>query len=590
MIGSDPREPSSKGYKLLQVLVLALFCLVLLRLWHLQVLQGEEYVDKARQNLMRERSIYPLRGAIRARNGEILAENKPAYALGLVREDCNNIEAALSRVSDWTGISLQKLEKRYNKGKSQVDPFKPIILVQSLPFSQLARIETRLMSWAGLQIISRPKRHYPQTPVFSHVLGYVAQANQQELRNHPQVQSGDNIGKRGLEQALDNRLRGEKGREILEVDAQGRVLKERVIARPESGETVRLTIDADLQRFIWREMDKQAGAVVVMRPHNGNVLALVSKPGYDGNAFVEGISEQKWHKLLSNRRDPLRNRAVQSTYPPGSVFKLVIASAALSRKAVPLDKQLHCPGFYRLGNRVFHCWKEEGHGDVALKEAIKQSCDVYFYKLGEKLGIDAISQYARSNGFHQETGILLPDENQGLIPGREWKKRHIGRSWQGGDTLNTAIGQGYTLVTPIQMARYVAALLNGGYLLRPNLLARKEPKQRGRLPLSGEELNFLLRSMRATVEEPHGTAWRLRTRDAVIGGKTGTAQVIKLKDKFLDQETEVIPYKYRDHAWMVSYGIKGQKKYVVAALIEHGGHGSSAAGPLVKSIYDYLFH
>jgi len=214
---------------------------------------------------------------------------------------------------------------------------------------------------------------------------------------------------------------------------------------------------------------------------------------------------------------------------------------------------------------------------------------VYFYQLGEELGIDAISEFARSNGFHQPTDILLSGEHEGVIPSREWKIRHIGRSWQGGDTINTAIGQGYTLVTPLQMARYVGALINGGYLLRPNLLQESEPIQQGRLPLAAKELNFLLRSMRATVEEPHGTAWRLRTKDAVIGGKTGTAQVIKLTEELRETETETIPYRFRDHAWMASYGIRGEDKYVVVALIEHGGHGSSAAGPVVKSVYDHLF-
>jgi penicillin-binding protein 2 len=268
---------------------------------------------------------------------------------------------------------------------------------------------------------------------------------------------------------------------------------------------------------------------------------------------------------------------------------LVIASAALLRETIPIDKKLYCPGHYRLGNRVFRCWKPEGHGDVALQEAIKQSCDVYFYQLGEKLGIDAISNYARNNGFQQQTDILLPNEHSGVIPGREWKMRNIGRPWQGGDTLNTAIGQGFTLVTPLQISRYVAALVNGGHLLQPNLLAKSEPTQQGRLPLSGDSINFLLNSMRVTVEEPHGTAWRLRTKDAVIGGKTGTAQVIKLTEELRGEDTEAIPYRFRDHAWMASYGIRGKKKYVVVALIEHGGHGSSAAGPVVKSVYDYLF-
>ncbi|MFW6177542.1 MAG: penicillin-binding transpeptidase domain-containing protein, partial [Desulfohalobiaceae bacterium] len=302
-----------------------------------------------------------------------------------------------------------------------------------------------------------------------------------------------------------------------------------------------------------------------------------------------GISSKQWKKFLSSPGHPLLNRCLQTTYPPASVFKLVIAAAALEHGQINPDDTVYCPGHYRVGRRVFRCWKKGGHGRVDLQEALKQSCDVYFYKLGEELGVEKISSFAKEYGFHSRTGIDIPNEHPGTIPDREWKLRRFGSRWQGGDTVNMSIGQGYIQVTPLQIARYFAALVNGGKLYKPQLLLDKKPQLQARLPLNQKQLQILQEAMVATVEQPHGTAWRLRTPGVKIGGKTGTAQVMRLLEEHEDKDQEEIPYNFRHHAWMASFAQKGEENYVVVALVEHGGMGGSTAGPIVKSIYDYLF-
>lgn len=581
---------SKIGITLLRILVFSLFCIIVLRLWYFQIYRGEEYTQKAQDNILRQHSIHAPRGLIRDRKGKILAEDQPAYGLALVREDCENISETLTQVSKWTQIPLSKLEKRFEKDKKKVKAFKPQLLVSNLSFQEVAKIKSHLIDWPSLQIKVSPLRFYPKAPILSHVLGYVAQANEKELRENSHLQLGDKVGKQGLELTLDNILRGEKGLKQVEVNAQGRELQEKVLKQPTPGKDITITIDLDLQKYIWDQLGNQTGSVVVLDPDQGKILSLVSKPGYDNNLFVQGLTEKRWKELISDPKHPLQNRAIQSGYPPGSVFKLVISSCALLNNIITPEKRLYCPGKYRLGRRVFNCWKERGHGWMDMQEAIKQSCDVYFYKLGEKLGIENISDFAQKYGFEEKTNIILPGENKGLIPDKQWKKRHFGTKWQGGETLNTAIGQGYTLVTPIQVARYVVALLNGGYLLKPILLQNKSKLIQNRLPISESECQLILKAMIAAVEEPHGTAWRLRTPGVTVGGKTGTAQVVKLIKKYKDEDLSKIPYRFRDHAWMASFATNGEKNYVVVVLVEHGGHGSSGAGPIVKDIYDYLYH
>ena len=583
----EGQQPPKHGLLLLQSLILVLFCVFALRLWFLQVHKGLDYAAQARDNQLRQESMYAPRGLIRDAGGTLVAVNEPAYALGLVREDVRDLESTLERVSEWTGMPMPELKERFETGRRRVKPFEPLILVPDLPMELLARIEANSLFWPGLEIVIRPRRYYSHGELFAHILGYVAEANEEEMEADPELAMGDYVGKGGLELVLENQLRGEKGLKQVEVDATGRRLNEIVLRKPTAGKDLRLSIDLDLQRHAFKQLEGKAGAVVVMEPHTGRILAFVSQPSYDNNMFVGGLSQSEWAMLRDDPRHPLQNRVVQSMFPPGSVFKLVIGGAALHH-GIPTSETHYCPGFLKFGRRVFQCWKKGGHGHTNFEEGLIHSCDVFFYHMGDKLGIDRMSDFAFACGFGQKTGIELPHEKSGLIPTPEWKKRRFGEPWVGGENLNTAIGQGYTLVTPLQVARFISALVNGGRLMKPLLQDDAPPVVQSALPLSEQHRQIIVDTMIETVNQ--GTARRLKRKDAILGGKTGTAQVVRLKMKGdKRRKLEEMPYEERDHGWLASFGAKDGKTYVAVCMVEHGGHGSSAAGPVLKEIYSFLF-
>lgn len=584
------QQPPKQGLLLLQVLILLLFCAFALRLWYLQIHKGEEYAAKAKENQLRQESIFSPRGLIRDRNGELLAVNEPAYALGLVREDCKDIDATLKQVSRWTDIPVQDLKALYTKGRKRVKPFEPLILAPDLTFDQMAVIEANQLHWPGLEIRVRPRRQYKYGVMMAHLLGYVAEANESEMAKDPKLALGDEVGKQGLEYMLEQQLRGTKGRRQFEVDVNGRKLDERVLKKPKAGQEVSLSIDLGLQELITDWLEGEAGAVVVMDADTGQLHALVSSPSFDSNAFSSGLTPEQWKTLRDDPMHPLQNRAIQSVYPPGSVFKLAVAGAGLANDMVDLRETVFCSGGMKLGRHLFRCWRKGGHGKVDFERALVESCDVYFYKLGKKLTVDRMSPFAKACGYGVKTGIQLPHEKAGNMPTREWKRRRFGERWQGGDNLNMSIGQGFTLVSPIQVARFVAAMVNGGKLLKPQLLKDDKVEVLSNVPLNADELALIKKAMRETVDGRRGTARRLRTRGVEVGGKTGTAQVVRLTDELKKMKDKDIPYKYRDHAWMCAYAEKDGRTFAIAALVEHGLHGSSGAGPVVKAVIEYLFN
>ncbi len=584
------QQPPKQGLMLLQILILLLFCAFALRLWYLQIHRGEEYAAKARENQLRQEPIFAPRGLMRDRNGELLAVNEPAYALGLVREDCKDIEATLKQVSLWTDVPVEDLKAVYAKGRRRVKPFEPLILTPNLTFDQMAVIEANQLHWPGLEIRIRPRRQYQYGTLMAHLLGYVAEANESELEKDKELALGDEVGKQGLEYMLEKSLRGAKGLRQFEVDVSGRKLAQRVLKKPKAGQEVSLSIDLGLQKLVTDWLEGEAGAVVVMDADTGQLYALVSSPSFDSNAFSSGLSTEEWKALRDNPMHPLQNRAIQSVYPPGSVFKLAVGGAGLANDMVDLKETVFCSGSLKLGRHVFRCWRRGGHGKVNFERALVESCDVYFYKLGKKLGVDRMSEFAKACGYGVKTGIQLPHEKAGIIPSRQWKYRRFGERWQGGDDLNMSIGQGFTLVSPLQVARFVAAMINGGKLLKPQLLKDDKVVVLNKVPLNETQLGLIKQAMRTTVDGQRGTARRLRTKGVDVGGKTGTAQVVRLTDELKKLKDEDIPYKYRDHAWMCAYAQKDGRKFAIAALVEHGLHGGSGAGPVVKAIIEYLFN
>lgn len=586
---SPERPPFFSGPFFLLILIVGLFCVFGIRLWYLQVYKSEFYQSRAQQNRTRQSTLFSPRGIIHDREGVLLAENAPAYALALVREDCPDIPATLDQICRWTGMAREDLQEAFEIGRKRVKHFDEQVIVANIPFDLVATVEAHLQEWPGLNIVVRPKRYYSQGETLAHLLGYVARANEDELNKDPELQLGDNVGKQGIELVLERRLRGTKGLEEFEVDASGRILSSRIVAQPVKGEDLTLSISLRLQEAATRALQGRAGAIVVMEAGTGQILAQVSLPTYDPNEFVVGISHAKWKELLDDPLHPLQNRPIQSTYPPGSVFKLVVGGLALDSGLMTPRSTVFCPGKYRLGNRDFRCWRRGGHGTTDFRKSLVESCDVYYYHVGERLGVSAIGDYAVRCGFGEKTGVELPHERAGNIPTPEWKFRRFGERWQKGETLNFSIGQGHTLTTPLQVARFVAALVNGGVLLRPTLLLVDTPEVVGELPMSPATRKLVLDAMVSTVEEPRGTARLLRRPGIKVGGKTGTSQVVKLLDKYAKKKTQEIPYKYRDHAWMAAFAEKDGKRYAIVAMIEHGGGGGAEAGPVVGAVIDALF-
>lgn len=583
------QQPPRAGLLLLQVLILAVFCLFAVRLWYLQIHRGEVFARKARENQMRQESIFSPRGLIRDRYGDLLAVNEPAYALGLVREDCKDIDATLRQVAEWTGGSFDEYKALYVKNQKRVKTFEPLIIVPDLTFDQVALIDANRLRWPGLAIQIRPRRQYRHGELLAHVLGYVAEANEEEMERRPELALGDYVGKQGIELVLEDRMRGAKGRVQFEVDVNGRRLKERVLKHPRAGHEISLSIDLGLQELAMDWLAEEAGGVVVMDADTGQLWALATAPSYDSNDFSSGLTPEQWAKLRDDPLHPMQNRVIQSVYPPGSVFKHVVAGAGLHYGLIDPREVVNCTGQTRLGSHVFRCWRKGGHGNVNMERALIESCDVYFYKQGKKLTVDRMSEFAFACGFGRETGIDLPHEKEGIIPTRDWKRKRFGEGWQGGDNLNMAIGQGYTLVTPLQVARFFAAAMNGGKLLKPSLLKDEKPVVQGQVPLEPDHLALLYRALVRTVEDDRGTCRRLRTRDVIVGGKTGTAQVVRLTDALKALKDDDIPYRFRDHAWMAATAEKDGRRFAIVAMIEHGLHGSSGAGPVVKAMIDYVF-
>jgi len=585
----DPEnfQPKRSGMIFLQCLVGILFFVFVIRFWYLQVHKGQGFAEQSLKNRLREETIIASRGLITDLNGTVLAGNRLAYGLSLVREDCQDIEGTLAQVSAWSGMPLGKITAKYNKDKSKVKPFEPLFLLNDMTFDLVARIEAQLLYWPGLEIAVRLKRNYLTGNSYSHLLGYVAETNEKEMLADAELAVGDLVGKQGLELVFEQHLRGTKGLHQIEVDVSGRAMGKLPIKEPYSGQKLKLTIDAKIQQVAWDALEGQTGCIVVMDPDTGKLIALVTAPAYNNNSFVSGISNSEWEQLRTNPRSPMQNRVIQSMYPPASIWKLMMAALFLQEGVNPLET-VFCSGSFTLGDRSFGCWKKYGHGHVNMTQSLVSSCDVYFYYYGDKMGIDRIEKFAKAAGFGKKTGIDLPYEKSGLVPSRKWKKKRFNQSWVGGETINVSIGQGFTLVTPLQIATFVSSLLNGGKLLKPLLVEDAEIEARGQLPVSEEIRSYIVDAMRTTVLK--GTAKRIARKDADMGGKTGTAQVIKLQmingRRLKAAEME---YLYRDHAWIASWGVKDGKRFVVIVMVEHGGGGAAIASPIAKKIFGALF-
>ena len=577
------------------ICVLAVFAVLLLRLIYLQVIRGEEYRLLSLNNRIRLQSIDPPRGLISDRNDYVLVENRPSFDVSVTLKDAGEVEETIKKVSKHLMVPSEELMLKLTASKG-VSAYKPILLKQDIGRNALATIEAHKHDLPGIAVNVKLRRHYLNVQDAAHLIGYLSEISPDELaaKIYPGRRRGDFIGKYGAEKAYENYLRGTRGGRQVEVNANGQVVQVLKTVNAKPGQNVYLTIDHVLQKKAESLLRGVAGAAVAMDPGSGRILALASSPSFDQNFFASGMSHEQWDSLISNPFRPMENKAIQGEYPPGSTYKIITAMAGLEEGVIDEDTEVSCPGYYRFGNRTFRCWKRGGHGRVNILKAITESCDVYFYKVGELLGVDRLAWYAKASGLGSPTGINLDKEAKGLIPTAAWKKRRTGVPWQKGETLSIAIGQGFNLATPLQMVGLTAAIANGGTRYRPMILEaikspdgrsihQSQPEVIGKVPISERTLELVRTGLWAVVNSDHGTARGSRLADIEISGKTGTSQVISRKKDDTRSEDEM-PAHLRPHAWFVAYAPSNAPIIAVAVLVEHGEHGSSAAAPVAREL------
>lgn len=551
------------------------FLVLLLRLWQLQILQGDELRRVSETNRLRVIGVPAPRGIIFDRNRIPLVKNAPYFCASIIPQEFDNRN--IPSLAALLGMPEEELVKVISRKTRS--PFTPVRLKEGLTFDEVSYLEARRSDFPGLMIDIEATRDYIYGSVASHVIGYLGKITPAQAKDgsYRDVPPDAFIGQWGVEKLFDKTLRGTAGQRIIEVDAVGREIRLLRENPPVKGEDLMLSIDIALLKEAAEAFGGRAGALVAFDPNNGEVLGLVSEPSFDPNQFAKGISSEDWNALMTDKKLPMLNRALQSQYPPGSTFKIVSALAGLQEKEIDEHSKVDCRGGISFGKWHFGCWKKGGHGTVAVHRAIVESCDVFFYETGRRLGFDRIATHARELGLGSETGIPLVTEKKGLIPDAAWKREKKKTEWFLGETFINSIGQGYVLTSPAQLAQMTSAVANGGVLYTPSLLKVTTPEIRKMTVPDPEALRLVREGMKGVVNEPSGTAYASRSGSTLIAGKTGTAQVVGIR-----KESHLLAERFRDHAWFVAYAPFDDPRIALAVLVEHGGHGGAAAAPIAK--------
>lgn len=574
----------------IRILLITAILTLLGRLWYVSVIRYEQFSGLAERNHVRTIPLPAPRGIILDREGRILVENSYGFDLALFRDEDPDVEKTIRFLGAGLGLAEESLRERLADSRQQ-SVYRPVIIQENLSLKDIAYLMARRSEHPELEIFKSPRRVYPYGPLAAHLIGYVGEVSRRELeseefaRNRP----GDLVGKYGIERTYNRRLTGIEGRQRVLVDSRGKSLGELVTEAPIEGEELTLTIDLDLQRAAEDALGEDEGAVVGLDPNNGEILVLASKPGFDPNSFVGRLSVAEWRELLENPQKPLQNRAIQGTFAPGSIFKLVVALAGLERGLVERRSSVFCNGSVTLYGHPFRCWNPYGHGRVTVVEAIQHSCNVYFYLLGQKLGIDQLAEFSRRLGLGEPTGVDLPGEAAGLVPSRAWKRRTTGHPWYPGETISVSIGQGPIDVTPIQLAQAVGTL-SSGKVPSLHLVRDFAPV---RLPTAaGEQTAFTPRNLEAVREgmwrgvNQHGTGFGARVEGLEVCGKTGTVQTIGRSTRAKLGRSRTA--KHEPHAWFVGFAPCDDPQFVVAVLVQRGGSGGSSAAPIAGRLF-HLF-
>jgi penicillin-binding protein 2 len=586
----DELRELQRRLAILKVALLVVIGLLALRLWQLQVRDGAYYRDLSENNRTRSVTLEPARGLIYDRHGVLLANNVPSFGLYVTLEDVKDRDGLVQRLVDLIGLDETMLRRKLAERGSRLVPRR---LKGGLSLREAAVIESHRLELPGVMIQADSQRNYPAGPAAAHLLGYVGQvsAEQLEKADSADLHQGSVVGQYGVERTYDRFLRGRAGQKVIEVDALGHEKQTIAIQKPAAGDDLHLTIDLRLQTLAEELLGEETGAIVALDATTGEVLALASRPTFDPNVLSRELTAKQWEAIVQDESRPLTNRATQGQYPPGSTFKIVMAAAALESSTITPRTKIRCAGGFPFGRRVYKDWKAGGHGLMDVHQALVDSCDVFFYTVGQRMGIETIASYADQFGLGRETGIELPSEREGIVPSAVWKERVKGQPWLPGETVSASIGQGYVTVTPVQMAQLIATVANDGVSFRPRLIRAVMERATGRLQevpavatghltVGADTLDLIKDALAEVVIR--GTATRARSSLVAIAGKTGTAQTAALRSG----SGHDLPKKLRDHAWFVSYAPADAPRIAVAVLVEHMGHGGSAAAPLAKQMIE----
>ena len=587
---------SKQRVMMLSLVVGIAFLLLVTRLWHLQILNAEDYHSMSEKNRLRFVPVAASRGTILDRAGKVLVSNRPSFSLAVIPQEVTDKEALLTLLSTLLGLDRTEMAERWKKGASRAKYY-PIVLASNISRDHVEIIEENRLRLPGIEIEMKPVREYSSKEHAAHLLGYIGEVSEKELDSEAfeGYNSGDYVGKNGIERALENELHGGDGGRQLEVDARGRILRTISESSPTVGNSVILTIDSAIQKQAERAFGDQAGAAVAMDVTTGEILAFVSNPGFEPALFSGKLPADIWQGYLDDIRHPLENKALSGQYPPGSTFKVITALAGLQEGSIDETTSINCDGSHTLGGSTFNCWNRKGHGKTNLHKSLRESCDVFYYQLGEKLGVNKIAAAAHAFKLGSPLGLELLNEKSGLIPTSEWKQKRFGKRWYHGETLPVSIGQGAVTMTPIQLASMTATIANEGTIYRPHLVKRivdadgitlKETKNEiiGTASFPKESFRLVKLGMLAVVNEPGGTGAKARLYDVKVAGKTGSSQVVKMRNGKNNSK-----YQYRDHAIFVAFAPFEKPEIAVAVVVEHGEHGGSAAAPIAGRILRTYF-
>tara|TARA_Y100000590_G_scaffold87022_1_gene97455 strand:- start:5169 stop:7052 length:1884 start_codon:yes stop_codon:yes gene_type:complete len=590
----------SRRMFILSSLKAAIFVAIISRLFYLQISENIKWKTLSDKNRLREWRTVPQRGIIKDHFGKEIAKNTQVFQLHMIPEDVTNLEGLFFRLSKIINFDKRRQNNLIKKLKKR-KPWETIIVSDNLTWEEFSRLNLFLHEMQGIKPVVAVARKYLEDGSSAHILGYVSEVSVEDLENSKLLREinvpGLKTGKNGLEKSLNEGMIGQPGLQRFEVNAHGKRIKELKFIQGTPGKNYRTTLDIEVQKYAGELLKEKSGSICIMDIYTGDLVAMVSSPTFDANKFVHGIAFKDWQDLINNEKKPLINKSIAGLYPPGSTIKPLVALSALENDVISPNTLRECRGSIELYGHKYHCWKEKGHGVVNLREAIKQSCDIYFYEVARRLGVDRLAITANKFGLGSRVLNILNEERSGLVPSTQWKIKNIGKGWVLGETLLAGIGQGYFQATPLQLCLMSAQLANGGYKIEPKIIHNEQASQLNQdvsgeifaqLYRNQENVKFVLDAQYGATNEPMGTSYRSRhvKSEYIFAGKTGTSQTrtITAEERKLKLKQKDLPYKRRDHALFTAFAPYKNPQYAISIVIEHGGTGSSAAAPIAKKI------